>query len=317
LTGTTEDLKSIYFINSSTGYVCGTNGTIKISTDGGDIWTDQVSGTLSTLNSIDFEETITENGYAVGENGSIISTTNGGSTWIKESSGSTTSLYSVLVKEIPAVSSTMITAIMTAGKLSKYAVKKIVEALPVELTSFNYSISSGNNLILNWQTSGEINNKGFEIERKSSKENNWKKVGYAEGRGTINEITSYLFTDKNINSGKYNYRLKQTDFNGNFKYYNLNSEVIIGSPENFELKQNYPNPFNPATVISFKIPGNGMVSLKVYDISGKEVRTLVNEIREAGYFTVKFDGSSLSSGLYFYKMQFDGQEVTKKMLLIK
>ena len=314
--GTTEDLKSIYFINSNTGYVCGTNGTIKISTDGGDVWTDQTSGTTSTLNSIDFEETIPDNGYAVGENGKIVATTNGGTSWVEESSGATTTLFSVFVKEIPAMSSTMVTAIKTVGKLSKYVHKKAVEALPVELTSFNYSIS-GNDVTLSWQTSGEINNMGFEIERNIPGYSLWTKIGNAEGHGTIYGKSDYFFTDRKLNSGKYNYRLKQMDYNGNFEYFNLNSEVIIAKPEQFRLMQNYPNPFNPVTNLEFQISNLGFVSLIVYDLSGKEVIKLVNEIKEAGYYTVKFDGSSLSSGIYFYKMQFDGKETSKKMLLLK
>ena len=314
--GTTEDLKSIYFINSNTGYVCGANGKIKISTDGGDVWTDQTSGTSSTLNSIDFEETITENGYAVGDNGTIVSTTNGGITWMKESSGSSTPLYSVFVKEIPASGSSVTTSIKTVGKLAKYAIKKTVEALPVELNAFDYSLS-GNNILLFWQTSGEINNRGFEIERKSTESFNWTKIGFTEGHGTQNNNIDYSFTDRNLNSGKYNYRLKQTDFNGNYEYFNLSDEVNISAPVNFELKQNYPNPFNPSTNLEFGISNLGFITLKVYDISGKEVKTLVNEIKEAGYYTVKFDGSSLSSGIYFYKMQAGGKEISGKMLLLK
>lgn len=314
--GTTEDLKSIYFVNSSTGYVCGTNGTIKISTDGGDVWTDQTSGTTSTLNSIDFEETIPDNGYAVGENGTIVSTTNGGATWLKESSGSTTTLFSILVKEIPTMSSSMVTAIKTVGKLSKFAVKKTVEALPVELSSFSYSLSE-NNVTLLWQTTGEINNKGFDIERNTFGNNSWIKIGFAEGYGTINCIREYSFTDRNLSSGKFNYRLKQTDYNGNFEYFYLTPEVIIGQPGKFQLMQNYPNPFNPVTNLEFGITNLGFVSLKVYDMSGKEVRTLVNDIKEAGYYSVRFEGSDLSSGIYFYKLQYAGKEISKKMLLIK
>ncbi len=314
--GTSEDLKCIYFTNSSTGFVCGTNGTIKISTDGGDVWSDQTSGTTSTLNSIDFEETIPDNGYAVGENGIIVSTTNGGATWIKESSGSSATLYSVYVKEIPALSSTTVTAIKTVGKLARYAVKKTVEALPVELTSFDFSVS-GNDVTLFWQTSEEMNNKGFDIERNLDGAGNWIKSGNVEGHGTINENNNYKFTDRNVNSGVYHYRLKQFDYNGNYSYYDLSSEVTIGQPLNFQLMQNYPNPFNPVTNMEFRIPDLGFVSMKVYDMAGKEIRTLVNETKEAGFYTVKFDAGSLSSGIYFYKLQYAGKELSKKMLLIK
>lgn len=314
--GTSADLKSVYFIDRSTGYVCGNGGTIRMTTDGGSNWSAQSSGSTSQLNSIDFEETVTENGYAVGENGTILSTTNGGITWNKESSGGSVTLYSVFAKEIPSASGFLYTAIKTVGKYAKYALKKPVTALPVELTSFDFSVTE-NNVTLNWQTSGEMNNSGFDVERNSSDNIVWRKIGFVQGNGTAGGNINYTFMDGNINSGNYNYRLKQTDYNGNYEYFNLNSEVVIGQPDNFQLKQNYPNPFNPNTNIEFHISNLGYVSLKVYDMSGKEVRTLVNEIKEAGYYSVIFDGSDLSSGIYFYKMQINGKENSRKMLLLK
>ncbi|HMQ68509.1 MAG TPA: T9SS type A sorting domain-containing protein [Ignavibacteria bacterium] len=190
--------------------------------------------------------------------------------------------------------------------------------LPVELSAFNY-FAAGNNITLNWSTSYEINNSGFNIERANSS-GNWINIGNVSGHGTTSSAQNYEYTDKNLSSGKYNYRLKQIDFNGNFEYFDLNSEVVIGVPENFELSQNYPNPFNPSTKIEFQLPEDGIVNLSVYDNSGREVVTLVNEFKTAGYYSVNFSvtgSSSLSSGVYFYKLTSDSKSITKKMLLVK
>ena len=83
------------------------------------------------------------------------------------------------------------------------------------------------------------------------------------------------------------------------------------------LSQNYPNPFNPTTVISYQLPVSNHVSLKVYDVLGREVVTLVNEVKEAGNYEVKFDASKLSSGIYFYSIKSGEYRAVKKMSLIK
>ncbi len=93
-------------------------------------------------------------------------------------------------------------------------------------------------------------------------------------------------------------------------------------PTSFELAQNYPNPFNPSTVINYQLPTDGHVTLKVFDILGREVRTLVNEVKNAGSYEIKFDASSLASGIYFYRLNIIGNDgkifvSTKKMLLMK
>jgi len=195
--------------------------------------------------------------------------------------------------------------------------------LPVELTSF-ISTVSGSNVILNWSTSREINNSGFDIERsevKGQSTNDWRKVGFVTGNGNTSENSFYQFTDRGLNEGKYIYRLKQTDFNGNFAYHNLSNEVIVGNPEKFSLSQNYPNPFNPSTKINYDLPFDAKVSLKVFDMTGREVATLVNEFKTAGYYIADFNASNLSTGVYLYRITADanGQNFTseKRMVLIK
>ena len=193
------------------------------------------------------------------------------------------------------------------------------EPLPVELSSF-VSVISGNNVTLNWSTSTETNNAGFDIER-SAVNGSWSKIGSVSGNGTSNTPHSYSFTDRAVASGKYNYRLKQTDFNGNFEYHNLGSEVIIGVPVKFDLAQNYPNPFNPSTKINYDLPADGKVAIRLFDMSGKEVALLVNEVKTAGYHTVNFNASNLSSGVYFYSISVEANgnnfTATKKMMLVK
>jgi len=145
----------------------------------------------------------------------------------------------------------------------------------------------------------------------------WSKAGFVKGNGTTNNTINYTFTDKNLQSGKYKYRLKQTDFNGNFKYYELSNEVTIGVPDKFYLSQNYPNPFNPTSNLGFGISKLGFISLKVYDSQGKEVAVLVNENKAPGYYNIQFDGSNLSSGVYYYRLESKGFVQTKRMMLLK
>ena len=194
--------------------------------------------------------------------------------------------------------------------------------LPVELSSFT-SETDLNNITLNWTTSSEENNAGYDIEKtmfnvQSSMFNeNWLKAGFVNGNGNTNNMSNYTFTDKNLQTGKYKYRLKQTDFNGNFKYYELSNEVTIGVPDKFYLSQNYPNPFNPVANLEFGISELGFVSLKVYDSQGKEVVTLINENKEPGYYNIQFEGSKLSSGVYYYRLESKGFSQTKRMMLLK
>ncbi|MFA7362200.1 MAG: T9SS type A sorting domain-containing protein, partial [Candidatus Kapaibacterium sp.] len=192
--------------------------------------------------------------------------------------------------------------------------------LPVQLTSFTSSLN-GRDVRLTWKTESEINNAGFDIERSVSGSAQWIKAGYVAGKGNSFSPISYTFEDKKLNNGKYDYRLKQIDNNGNFEFHKLSNTVEVGLPTKFELSQNYPNPFNPVTKVDFSLPLDSKVSIKLYDITGKEVKTLVNEARTAGYYTVQFNASNLSSGTYFYRMMTKSSGVdyifTKKMVLVK
>ena len=187
-------------------------------------------------------------------------------------------------------------------------------ALPVEISSFTSNVISGN-VLLQWNTATEVNNYGFEVEKQSSI-NNWSKIGFVEGNGTTNAPKSYSFTDKAV-AGKTSYRLKQIDRDGKFEYSQTIEVTAANTPKEFALAQNYPNPFNPTTVISYQLPVSGNVSLKIFDILGKEVAVLVNEVKEAGSYSAQFDGTKLSSGLYFYKLTTNQFSSIRKMLLLK
>jgi hypothetical protein len=206
------------------------------------------------------------------------------------------------------------------SSFSLFAVTSTDNPLPVELASFTSAINA-RNVELNWSTSKEENNAGFDIERKLVTENTWAKVGNVSGAGNSNTVKNYRFEDRNIATGKYNYRLKQIDYNGNFKYFNLTGEVTVGVPAKFELSQNYPNPFNPSTKINYDLPFDSKVQIKIYDMTGKEVAQIVNETKTAGYYTVQFNASALSSGVYFYTISANGGSQsflkTMKMVLVK
>jgi hypothetical protein len=190
--------------------------------------------------------------------------------------------------------------------------------LPVELTSFT-AISKGRGVELVWNTATEVNNYGFEIEKGRMKDElgsmNWEKIGFVEGNGTTNAPKSYTFVDGSA-SGTVAYRLKQIDRDGSFEYSNQ-VEVTIAAPKEFALMQNHPNPFNPATAINYTLPVAGHVTLKIYNLIGKEVATLVNGVQDAGVKVAQFDASQLPSGIYFYTLRTNSFSATRKMMLLK
>ncbi|GIV46158.1 MAG: hypothetical protein KatS3mg036_0976 [Ignavibacterium sp.] len=192
--------------------------------------------------------------------------------------------------------------------------------IPVELTSFTASVAM-NSVTLMWSTATETNNRGFEIERsqktKVNGQMNWEMIGFVNGKGTSTEINNYSFTDKDLAAGVYNYRLKQIDFDGTYKYYLLNESIEVGIPDEFTLSQNYPNPFNPSTTIEFSLPKDAKVKLVIYNSIGEEVATLVNNQLSAGYYKYNWNASDLTSGIYYYKLISDDGFLVKKMMLLK
>ena len=208
---------------------------------------------------------------------------------------------------------------------------EILNPIPVELTGFKAEYYNGE-VKLSWQTMTEVNNKGFEIERSvkiprrnqikdGGEEENWGRIGFVPGYGTTTQPKSYTFIDDRLKSGHYLYRLKQIDFNGSFIISEI-VEVIAKFPEDFVLEQNYPNPFNPNTKISWQSPVDSWQTLKVYDVLGNELATLVDEEKTPGTYEVEYtvaqDSSpEITSGVYFYQLKTESFIETKKMLLLK
>ncbi len=194
--------------------------------------------------------------------------------------------------------------------------------LPVELTSFTASESEGN-VTLKWSTASELNNKGFLIDN-SGDGTNWKNVAFINGAGTSNERHNYSFTDLTPAKGESFYRLSQTDYDGTVRICGI-LNVNSSAPFRFSLDQNYPNPFNPSTKIKYSVSGSRAeqvssgvpVTLKVYDILGREVASLVNQAQAPGTYEVEFDAGDLASGVYVYKLVSGSQTAVRKFVINK
>jgi hypothetical protein len=191
-------------------------------------------------------------------------------------------------------------------------------AMPVELTSFTAS-QFGSQIKLSWTTATEKNSHSYEIERRFGNSKQWTKIGEVAAAGNSNSEKQYSFADNATVSGaQYGYRLKQIDNDGKYQYSDA-VEILASKKEklDFALLANYPNPFNPVTTISYTLPETSVISLKVYDILGQEIATLINGKQEPGMHQTQFDATNLSSGIYFYKITAPGLCKTNKMLLVK
>ena len=206
-------------------------------------------------------------------------------------------------------------------------------ALPVQLISFS-AIAGGLTTHLRWSTATETNNYGFEIGRRSvgvfgqqgvpsppngePEASSWATIGFVQGSGTSSSPREYSFTEKLSTPGRYAYRLKQIDHDGTYEYHHA-AEVEVGlMPRRLELFPNYPNPFNPTTSIGFTLPENGRSVLKVFDMLGREIRTLFEGEAEAGrLYQTTFEATHLPGGLYLSRLEWSGRVLVKKMILMK
>ena len=196
--------------------------------------------------------------------------------------------------------------------------------IPVELSSFN-AIHVGSDIILQWITQSETENLGFHLYRSLVEKEHYTKITseIIPGMGNSNESHVYSFTDHNVKVGNtYYYQLAGVDFSGNINYHGPISVTVAAQPHQYSLAQNYPNPFNQTTVINFSLKEPGKVVLKIYNLRGKLVRTLVETEKLAGLHSVLWDGTNepgikVTSGTYLYTLKINGFEQIKKLVLMK
>jgi len=274
------------------------------STDGGLTWTTMSNQAAAKRGAtLDLVEDI----YISG-NGGVFKSTDGGATFINHNlTFSSNKILTYDYKVMVCVTGS------TNGGVWIYTDSLLI---PVELSGFT-AIAKNGNVELHWTTATETNNMGFEIERKSSAEE-FIKIGFVPGHGTTSETQNYEYTDDigDLQSTSFSYRLKQVDYDGSYEYSDVIS-VVITSPVSYDIQQNFPNPFNPATTISYSLPIKAQVGLVIYNALGESVIQLVNEEKEAGNYSVKFEATNLPSGIYFYKLQAGSFTETKKMVLMK
>ena len=300
----TATLYYLHFFDADNGYIAASGGRLYRTTNGTSFTETQLPVT-SIFYSIKF---VNNNiGWAGGASGNLFYTEDGGTNWTEShlSIGSTQTIRDI------EIAGGRLWLVGTDGMIIRgYA----DPAIPVELASFSASVNSGK-VVLNWITASELNNSGFQVERKSES-SDWINLSFVPGKGTTTEVNNYVYTDDNPAAGINYYRLKQIDFDGTYEYSDI-VEVDLNVPFNFSLEQNYPNPFNPITTINFETAQKGIVTLKVYNILGSLIETLLNEERPAGRHSINFNAGTLASGVYFYTLSSNEGTITKRMLLLK
>jgi hypothetical protein len=203
-------------------------------------------------------------------------------------------------------------------------------SLPVELTSFEVLDTRDNGITLHWITESEINNLGFILDRRTSI-TDWIEIASfvtdteLQGQGSVSHQTIYTYSDNTVTDDEtYDYRIADVDYDGNKEYHSLQLMGISPAsiPITYVLHQNYPNPFNPITTLSYDLPEDALVNITIYDMMGKQTRTLINNRQAAGYRSVQWNGTNstgqpASAGLYLYTIQAGDYSQTKKMVLLK
>ena len=187
--------------------------------------------------------------------------------------------------------------------------------LPVELAAFSAQTSESA-VHLTWRTASETNNAGSEIERSGGERAGWTQVGVVDGAGTSAESQRYSFTDADLPyaADTLEYRLRQVDVDGSES---LSDRVTIQrTVDEVELLGTFPNPARTQTTVQFAVPGQQTVALKLYDVMGREVRTLARGPQE-GRIEMQVGLSDLSSGIYFLRLQAGGTTKTQKMTVVR
>ncbi len=295
------------FAVSGTNIFAATWAGVFLSANDGASWS-SVSTGLTTLQ-VNVLAASGANLYAGTQGAGVFLSTNNGASWTAVNTGlpAPTSIYALAC---------LGTSVFAGGVNGGGIYVADQTTLPVELTSFTAS-SKQNSIELKWNTATEVNNYGFEIERRETN-SQFTKVGFVAGSGASSSSHQYSYADRGIPAGRYVYRIKQIDKNGAFKY-TQTVEVEVGlAPKQFSLSQNYPDPFNPTTTIEFSVPQDGRAVLKIVDMLGRDVATLFEGEAKSGFYQrVVFDATKVASGVYFSRLEFGGKQQVKKMVLMK
>jgi photosystem II stability/assembly factor-like uncharacterized protein len=298
--GVVKNLNYIYSKNPGIVYIAGDSGTILKSTDSGVSWNRQISGRPEHLRVINF---IDENtGFAGGDygynSGFVLKTTNSGSVWNYSTIPSGANTY---IKFFD--SNTGFIGGENIVKTTNCGVNWVmVSSIPVSNIYFqdiNTGYCNSNNSIL-ITTNGGVD---------------WTSQDVSLRQFSVRDIKFLDFSTGFVVGTK---GVILCTYTGGFSSIEHNKSILL--PDKLSLSQNYPNPFNPVTKINYELPENGMVKLVIYDILGREIKTLINELKQAGKYMVEFDGNQFASGVYFYRIQVEGRNSytdVKKMLLIK
>jgi len=189
--------------------------------------------------------------------------------------------------------------------------------LPVELTSFE-AVAVGRDVNLTWETATETENAGFAIER-AGLDGTYTELAFVEGNGTTTEVSNYQFSLSDMEFGVFKFRLKQVDFDGT-SVYSPEVDLTIELPDDIVMDPAYPNPFNPATTVRFAVKERQMVSLHLYDLQGRLVKSLFEGQLEGGVMkNFSVDASDLTSGTYIVQLRGEElkQSITQSILLVK
>lgn len=201
----------------------------------------------------------------------------------------------------------------------------LAEPLPAELSSFSADVR-GSSVELVWTAASDGKDMGFQVERARADagySGGWTKAGFISCDNNSGPMKDYSLTDRNLPAGRYMYRLKQISESGKVIYLGELEVDVTDVPGSFTLFQNYPNPFNPLTTIKYALPEDCNVRLQVFNILGKEIGTIVDEVRTAGYHEVSWNGNNNPPGTYYYSIiasSVTGGSVYKaanKMVLVK
>jgi len=290
------DIKDIYFINAQTGWTCALDGTIGKTTNGGVNYVQYSTATAFAKYSIYFINDQT--GWTCGAGGNTAKSTNGGINWTT----------------IQMTSSVMLNSIYFADANTGYVCGN---------GGFIYKTTNGG---ANWIMKPSISTANMNSVYFYNAEKGWV-AGVNVVLGTTNggnSWTQQFASAANLNSVHFCDSLNGWVCGGNKVFGSVTggwTGVLpqgMNIPYESRLYQNYPNPFNPVTNFKYQIANNKFVTLKVFDILGKEVATPVNEKQQPGTYEVKFDGGNMPSGVYYYVLYADGVRVeTRKMALIK